>query len=162
MNITTVLWTIIGIMFPLFTLVFVYLVIFWFRLKKAYDRHIDVFIDKQDLYEISFPENISKEKFDYRNGKYVRVKGSSVMSKKGKLLSLYSLGQPTPLDIGYKQADWINSESARSIFNNDSLQKIAAGKNQKQELMMGLIVFCCVINTLLTAAMALKLFGVIK
>lgn len=149
-------------MFPLLSLTTVYLIIFWWKLKKAYNKDFDIFIDKSNRYEIVESEDSSATKTTHQKGTYFRVPECSVSNKKGKILYMYSLGKPNPMELKYNNSKWIDSESTRHIFNNDMIQKMISQKDALKDSLFYVVVLCCVINTLLTAAMALKIFGVIK
>jgi len=55
MNWLTILWWAVGIMFPLLTFTTVYVIIFWWKLKKAYNKDFDIFIDKSNSMSLLNP-----------------------------------------------------------------------------------------------------------
>ena len=149
-------------MFPLLTFTTVYLIIFWWKLKKALNKDFDIYIDKSNRYELVESTDSSATKTTHKKGTYFRVPECSVSNKKGKVLYMYSLGKPNPMSLRYNNSKWLDSESTRHIFNNDMIQKMISQKDAMKDNLFYLVVLCSVISTLLTAVIALKLFEVIK
>lgn len=161
MELITLLWIIIAVL-NIFLIACVGLFVYmWWQYKKAFDQDFAVMIEKPNRYCLVKLAKGIKNKFTWEGGTYFLTHGSGLMTRKGKILRIFSRGKPNPLKISFDENEWLDSESVRPAINNAIIQKLIKTEDSIKDMMFYVVVICCIVSSVASVAVALKIFGVI-
>jgi len=161
------LFIIIGFfgIFLFFVLLIWFCIYYFIIVKKNYiprNTDIQIFITKENRFEMNFSNLQGKKDFKYENENYFNIVNCSIPNTKGKVLSLHCKGKPQPLTISYNETKWLDNQSINSIMTNEMIPKLLKSKDFLQDLLLILSVVFSFIACAVIIIVALKLFGVIK
>lgn len=126
---------------------------------------IQVFITKENRFELNFTEISSKNKtqkqFEYDGDKYFVFPKCMLLNNKGKSFSIYSKGKPQPREINYNESKWLDNQSINSILNNELIPKLLQPNIGWRDILLIIVTITSIGAFLIVIFIALKIFGVI-
>lgn len=141
--------------------VFTYAVmISWFYFSKWF-KDVVLFIDAQNRWNLMYFKSRDADEIEYLGGSYVTKGISPPLSKGGKALYMFSVGNPKPIQVLHKDAEQISSQTISSIINNKLVQVLMSLQSSfmnLQYIMLG----ASVVSAICSVFIILKVYGVIK
>lgn len=107
--------------------VFLLLGIIVFLIWKYINQFISdkiLFVDKNDRWSIYNVRLKGKTKIILHNKTYYLNPEGGILNHRGKALYVFSISNPIPLRLRFKESEWLDSESLTGVINNKMVQKI--------------------------------------
>lgn len=120
----------------LYAVLFCFIIYFLFKWIRHTYSDIIIFISRDGRFNIKYTKLKDAKKVDYADGEYKLVEDSAILNRKGKSLYVFSVGNPVPLLLRYKKAEWLSSESIKAMLNNELIQKIVNPVNSTEKVLL--------------------------
>lgn len=125
-------------------------------------QDLGLFINKDNTCTITPIKETSDDTIEYEDGTYTKNHEACLLNKKGKSFRVWSVGNPMPLKLTYKKADWLDTKTLLPVINNEQLKRAVKVTDPGKELLHLYGAICGILSFLGMVIVGLKVYGVIK
>lgn len=126
------IWTWFGFTMALMVALGVFLIEMYVRGKKDYI----IFIDKDNRFSIERDFLSNKDTYKKGNKEYQLIQNSSLLNRKGRSLTIFSVNKPTPMKLEYNKHGWLSAESLKALINNKQISQIVKPKEEFKDIII--------------------------